>query len=145
MNALLAEPAMRLFAVTYLILVVKMIAMSGYTSFLRIRRGVYAAPEDYALQGLPPRAGSDPDVERVRRAHRNDLENILPFFAVGLFYALTGPSLAAARVCFIGYALARVLHSIFYVLALQPHRTLAYGAGLFLTLAMLFSALARLV
>jgi len=136
---------MRLFAIAYSVLVIKMLAMGGYTSFLRVRRGVYATPEDYSLQGLSPRRETDEDIERVRRAHRNDLENILPFFAVGFFYAASGPSLAAARICFIGYALARVLHSIFYILALQPHRTLAYAVGLVLTLVMLFTTLARLL
>lgn len=126
MDALLSNPSVRLFGITYLILVLKMAAVGGYTSFHRIRKRVFATPEDYAFQGLRPAAAPDEDIERARRAHRNDLENILPYFGVGLLYALTNPSPTAARVAFIGYTGARVLHSIFYIMQLQPYRTLVF-------------------
>ena len=136
MITLYSSPALRLFAITYLILVVKMVVVGFYTSSLRIRRKVYATPEDYELQGLP-RAGVDEDIERARRAHRNDLENILPYFGVGLLYTFINPSMFAAEIYFIGYTVARVLHSIFYIRAMQPHRTIAFGIALVLMLAML--------
>jgi uncharacterized MAPEG superfamily protein len=145
MEALLDSPAVRLFAACYLILVLKMMLTGGYTSFLRIRRQVYATPEDYALQGLSPSAVADEQIERVRRAHRNDLENVLPFFAVGFFYALSEPSLLAARVGFIGFTLARILHTVCYVRSLQPWRTLAFGVGAVLTLWMLLAGLTELL
>jgi glutathione S-transferase len=135
---------MRLFGIVYLVLVVKMAAVGSYTSILRLRRKTYATPEDYAWQGARPPGGPDEDIERLRRAHRNDLENILPFFAVGFFYALTHPSMLAAQIYFIGFAVARILHSIFYIRALQPHRTIAFGAGALLMLGMVVSALVSL-
>lgn len=141
MSTLFASPALRLFGITYLILVLKMVAVGAYTSVLRIRGKVYATPEDYAFQGLRPQNGPHEDIERVRRAHRNDLENILPYFGVGLLYALSNPSLAAAEVYFIGYTIARVLHSVFYIRSMQPHRTIAFGVALLLMLAMLVSTL----
>ena len=136
-DALLANPALRLFAIVSLILVLKMAAVGLYTSPMRIGRKVFATPEDYALQGLQTRAASDPDIERVRRAHQNDLENILPFFLVGFFFALTHPPLLAAEVFFIGFAVARILHSLFYIRAMQPHRTIAFTAGSVLSAVML--------
>ena len=83
------------------------------------------------------------NIERVRRAHRNDLENVLPFFGVGLLYLLTRPSLGAARVYFIGFLVARVLHSVFYVASLQPHRTIAFAVGGLLMLGMVVQGLAH--
>jgi len=146
MDTLLANnAALQLFGIVYLLLVLKMVAVGTYTSVQRIRGGVYATPEDYALQGLQPKAGVNEDVERVRRAHQNDLENILPFFGVGLFYALTNPSPTAARIYFIGYATARILHSICYIRGLQPHRTVAFGIAMVLMLGMLLSTLATLL
>ena len=68
MDALLNNPALRLFGITYLILVLKMAAVGWYTSFHRIGKGVYATPEDYRLQGLAPKAAPNEDVERARRA-----------------------------------------------------------------------------
>lgn len=145
METVLANPALRLFGVTYLILVLKMVAVGAYTSVLRIRGGVYATGEDYTYRGLSPKAGTNEDIERARRAHRNDLENILPFFGVGLLYALSNPSLTAARIYFVGYAVARVLHSVFYIRSMQPHRTAAFGVALFLMLAMLLTTLISLL
>jgi glutathione S-transferase len=141
MPDVLADPVVRLYAVVYILLVVKMAAVGGYTSVLRIGRKVFATPEDYRLQGLAPRPSLDEDIERVRRAHRNDLENILPFFVVGFLFLLTRPSMASAAVYLVGYLLARTLHSIFYLRALQPHRTIAFTAGGLLTLAMMVQTL----
>jgi uncharacterized MAPEG superfamily protein len=141
MTELLNNPALRLFGATYLILVLKMIAVGFATSFYRLRDKTYATPEDYALQGLTPRGGTNEDVERARRAHQNDLENILPYFGVGLLYALTNPSPTAARVFFIGYAVARILHSVFYLRAMQPWRTIAFAVAQVLLVVMLFVTL----
>jgi glutathione S-transferase len=140
MPDLLRDPVVRLLVVVYALLVLKMAAVSAYTSILRLRRNVFATPEDYALRGLPAQS-SDEDIERVRRAHRNDLENILPFFVVGFLYLLTRPSLLAAAIYLVGYLVARTLHSIFYIRGMQPHRTIAFTAGGLLTLTMIASTL----
>jgi len=142
----LGDPVVRLYVVVYLLLALKMAAVGSYTSVLRIRRKVYATPEDYALQGMAVRTTRDEDIERVRRAHQNDLENILPFFVVGFLYLLTGPSYAAAAIYLIGYLVARTLHSVFYIASLQPYRTIAFTLGGILTLGMIvqtFLAVAR--
>ncbi len=145
MNTAFASPALRLFGITYLILVLKMVAVGFYTSSIRLRRKVFATPEDYALQGLAAAAGGDADIERARRAHRNDLENILPYFGVGLLYAFSNPSMVAASIYFIGYTVARILHSIFYLGAMQPYRTVAFTVALLLMLAMLVQTLISLL
>lgn len=137
-------PAFHLFAIVAVLLVLKMMVVGNYTSYLRIRRRAFATPEDYALQGLAARATVDPDIERVRRAHQNDLENVLPFLIVGLLYALTGPSPIAARIYFIGFLVARVLHSVFYIAGMQPHRTIAFTLGAALLFAMMVHTLVAL-
>src|SRR2546430_2026146 len=136
---------LQLFGIVSLILVLKMAAVGLYTSTLRIGRKVFATPEDYALQGMPTRSGNDADIERVRRAHQNDLENILPFFVVGFFFALTRPPWLAAEILFIGFAVARVLHSVFYIRAIQPHPTIAFTAGSLLSGVMVVWTLVVLV
>ena len=138
----LADPVVRLYVVVYALLLVKIAVVGMYTSTLRIRRKVYATPEDYALQGLAPRPARDEDNERVRRAHQNDLENILPFFVAGFLFLLTRPSLTTASIYLIGYLLARTLHSFFYIRGVQPHRTIAFTLGGVLTLAMIVHTLA---
>lgn len=55
------------------------------------------------------------------------MENIYPFLFLGAVYALTGPSLSVARVHFLVFFLARLLHSVAYLFALRaPTRSLAY-------------------
>jgi glutathione S-transferase len=56
-------------------------------------------------------------VERVRRIHMNDLENIPFFLAAGLLFVLTEPSPTLARVLFYGYASTRILHFLAYFTA----------------------------
>ena len=49
---------------------------------------------------FPLKTGLNEDVERVRRAHLNDLENILPFFCLGLLYIFTNPAPSTAVLVF---------------------------------------------
>jgi len=125
---LLAQPAVRVFAFWYLILVLKMLMLIFRTSATRMRLSTFASPEDYGAVGASPAGDGGPDerIERLRRALLNDLESILPFFGVGLLYALSGPSLGMARLLIGGFALARVAHTIFYLRGLQPHRSVAF-------------------
>src|SRR5947199_1149 len=67
----LADPNVRLLALVDLLLVLKMIALGNYTSFLRLRRRVYATPEDYALRAATaPHAPSPRGRHAPRRFHR---------------------------------------------------------------------------
>src|SRR4051812_23026694 len=92
-----AEPNFRTLIQVGTLLVVGLMLMSNYTSFLRLTRKVYATPEDYLLNRMQPpvSAGTselDDPIARSRRAHANHLENVLPFLVLGVLYAFTGPS-----------------------------------------------------
>ncbi|KAH8403568.1 hypothetical protein KR009_008575 [Drosophila setifemur] len=80
----------------------------------------------------------DPNVERVRRAHRNDLENILPFFAIGFLYVLTNPSAGLAITLFRAVGIARIVHTIVYAVVVlpQPSRALSFFVALGATIYM---------
>ncbi len=130
MVAVLEQPPIQLFMVCAAVLTIKMVLTANATGLMRVLKGVYASPEDYALVGKSPLA-PDAQIERIRRAHQNDLENILPFFAVGFLYALTGPPYSVTWWLFVPFTVARVLHTVFYALGLQPWRTLAFEVGNF--------------
>jgi glutathione S-transferase len=89
-------------------------------------------------QPPPPATPDVPQVERVRRAHLNDLENILPFFAIGLLYvAVAQPSESAAKAFFLTFTFSRLLHTLSYLLLKAPAvRALAFTSGLVCNLAM---------
>ena len=127
MSASLSDPTMRLFVVCAAILVLKMSVTSLATAVFRNLRGVFISPEDYAFRRKPPRE-PDEQIERIRRAHHNDLEAILPFLAVGFLAAATGAvSYRVAWWLFVPFTAARVLHTIAYSLGLQPWRSILFG------------------
>ncbi|XP_040012591.1 prostaglandin E synthase isoform X2 [Xiphias gladius] len=109
------------------LLVVKMYTIAIVTGQIRLRKKAFANPEDALRHGGLQFHREDPSVERCRRAHLNDLENILPFLFLGAIYSLTGPSLAVARLHYLVFFVGRVLHSVAYLFALRaPTRSLAY-------------------
>lgn len=130
-------PAFRVYALCAVVLVLKMFLLAFYTGAVRRRVGVHVNPEDKIIHGTDATGGEHPDVLRIHRAHRNDLENILPFLAVGLLYVFAGGSTLGARAYFITFTAARVLHTIAYLRGLQPWRTLLYGVGALATLGMM--------
>ncbi|XP_035783132.1 microsomal glutathione S-transferase 1-like isoform X2 [Anopheles albimanus] len=115
------------------VLVGKMLLMSPLTSLTRVRKMAFANPEDSAAisRKLKPKF-DDPDVERVRRAHRNDLENILPFFVIGFLYLLTNPAPTLAINLYRLVAVSRILHTLVYAVVPlpQPARFLAFVGAL---------------
>jgi uncharacterized MAPEG superfamily protein len=145
MNALLTDPTMRLFALCAAVLVVKMLATANLTGILRTVRKVYATPEDYQFFGQEPVETADEQIERSRRAHLNDLENILPFLAIGFLYALTGPSYTVAWWLFVLFTIARLAHTAVYIAGLQPWRTIVFGVGQIALYVMALTVLVRLL
>ncbi|XP_034482770.1 microsomal glutathione S-transferase 1 isoform X1 [Drosophila innubila] len=119
------------------LLVLKMFAMSLLTGLWRFISLTFANPEDLMSPKLKVKF-DDPNVERVRRAHRNDLENILPFFIIGLLYTLTNPSAFLAINLFRAVGIARVAHTLVYAVVVvpQPARALAFFVALLATVYM---------
>ncbi|XP_016390286.1 microsomal glutathione S-transferase 1-like [Sinocyclocheilus rhinocerous] len=128
------------------IVVLKMMLMSFMTSYFRLTKQVFSNLEDTTLvkttEDRKRLVRVDPDVERVRRCHLNDLENIVPFVVIGLLYALTGPDLSTALLHFRVFVGSRFVHTVAYVMALpQPTRGLTFGVGLFTTFSMAYRVL----
>eukprot|EP00093_Oithona_nana_P001303 01303.XXX_1659_843_1 [CDS] Oithona nana genome sequencing. len=104
----------------------KTLLMSFWTAKRRFAVGVFANPED--IKGTPNKVDfASEDVERVRRCHLNDLENVLPFVLLGGLYITTNPVLSTAKLVFRTFVAARFLHTFVYVFAVpQPSRALAF-------------------
>ncbi len=119
---------------TYLIAATIMILKAASMSWLTVVRmmqvkGGFRSPEDVKKTPLNP--NPDPKqiqpneaVERIRRIHLNDLENIPFFLAAGFLFILTEPSLVLARVLLYGYVVTRLLHFVAYFTA-RTHDTRA--------------------
>src|SRR3954449_11492286 len=83
-------PGFRLFAICTFVLVIKMYVLGGMTAGTRGRSKVILNREDLGKSGTDAASAEHADVARYLRAHRNDLENILPFFTLGLVAVLLG-------------------------------------------------------
>ncbi|XP_077123390.1 microsomal glutathione S-transferase 1 [Ranitomeya variabilis] len=140
----------RAFATYATIVLLKMMLLSLVTAFYRLTRKVFANPEDAAAHSkggdIKIFLRTDQDVERVRRCHLNDIENIIPFVGVGLLYVLSNPDLYFALLHFRVFAASRVLHTISYLMPLpQPSRALTFFVGYLVTVSMAVSTLRSLL
>ncbi|XP_053676190.1 prostaglandin E synthase-like [Anopheles nili] len=130
------EPAVfQAYAFWGAVLGLKMLLMSVLTGMQRGSKKVFSNPEDVKPGGKV--AYNDPDVERVRRAHRNDMENILPYFIIAFLYMFTSPSVFVAVNLFRLVATVRISHTVFYVFAKQHSvRGLSWAVGFVTTVFM---------
>ncbi|XP_050329838.1 microsomal glutathione S-transferase 1 isoform X2 [Bactrocera neohumeralis] len=119
------------------VLVIKMLLMSLLTALQRFRNKVFPNQEDLFFKDIEVQY-NDPHVERVRRAHRNDMENILPYFTMALLYICTNPNPTVACILFRVAAIARILHTLVYAFypVPQPSRIIAFGVAFVITIYM---------
>jgi glutathione S-transferase len=133
----ISPEALQAFGFWSSILVIKVLAMVPLTGRQRFRKNVFVVEEDYNFLGIGKGKElkyDDPDVERVRRAHRNDLENILPWFIITYLWLSTGPSLWLAKMLIRTFVLARIAHTISYVIIpQQPTRGIVFFVGFIIT------------
>ncbi|XP_012522736.2 microsomal glutathione S-transferase 1 [Monomorium pharaonis] len=112
------------------ILALKLMAMVLLTARQRMQKRVFSNQEDLMFGTKAKIAFDDPDVERVRRAHLNDLENILPWFTITYLWLGTGPSLWLAKILIRIFVLSRIVHTISYIILLQqPTRAISFFVG----------------
>ncbi|XP_053261831.1 microsomal glutathione S-transferase 1 [Podarcis raffonei] len=146
LNEIVDVDVLRAYTFYAVIIILKMMLLSPLTGYLRLKKQAFANPEDVAALGKGE-AGkkalrTDPDVERVRRLHLNDLENIIPYLFIAFFYSFTGVSETTALIHYRLFTAARLFHSIAYLVPLpQPCRGLGFGVGLFVTFSMVFQLL----
>jgi glutathione S-transferase len=123
------DPALSLYALTGTLVALHLLVLAGWTGYARNKAKTFVNPEDAAAVKGAQADADHPDVQRAKRAHMNAIESAVPFFAVGLLYAFSGPSQLGAQVYFYTFLAARVLHSIFYLAQKQPFRTISFAVG----------------
>lgn len=126
------QPAFVYWGATVAALLVKMHLVSLAQLVHRLRTQNWRVPEDARLFG---RAGATADPpeglgRRADNAWRNDLENIPGFLLLGLVFVLAGGPAGWAATWFGTFTVARVAHTIAYLAARQPYRTIAFQVGM---------------
>lgn len=124
------NPVFVTYAIAAAIMVLKIMGQGWMTVYrmMKIDAG-WATPEDMrgGLINRNPRPGQlEPNdyVERSRRMHRNDLENIPAFLACGLLFVAAAPSVLLASILMYGFVGARLLHTLAYATG-QSHEVRA--------------------
>jgi len=144
MTALTMEnPVFVTYMIAAAIMILKLMAQGWMTVYrmLKIESG-WATPEDLQV-GLinrnprPEQLELNDYVDRSRRIHRNDLENIPAFLACGLLFVIAGPSLLLANIVMYGFVGVRLIHTVAYATK-QSHeiRATLYTIGSVAVIAM---------
>jgi glutathione S-transferase len=148
----LQNPVFATYVVAACIMILKAVAMSWLTVVRMMGANAgFRSPEDAKKTPLNPnpkpgQVGPNESVDRIRRIHLNDLENIPFFLVAGLLYVTTAPDLVLAQWLFYGYVGSRLLHFIAYLTA-QIHevRATLWTVGsvilIYMTVATLLKAL----
>ncbi len=117
----LHDPLFATYAVAASLMILKALGMSWLTIARMLHvNGGFRSPEDTKKTPFNPKPDPkqlEPNdaVDRIRRIHLNDVENIPMFLAAGFLYVLTEPSLLVARVLLYGYVVTRLLHFVAYL------------------------------
>ena len=121
MTALTMEnPVFISYMIAAAIMIVKIMGQGWMTVYRMLKSDVgLASPEDLrpGLINRNPRPDQlelNDYVDRSRRMHRNDLENIPAFLACGLLFVAAGPSYMLANILMYSFVGARLVHTLAY-------------------------------
>lgn len=134
-------PAFLAYAFTCLVLSLNLLALWISSGAVRAGSGVAINPEDGARYRAPVSELDPPAVARLLRAHRNAEATIYPFLLLGLVYILAGGGNWIAIAIFSIFTLARITHSIVYLRAMQPWRTISFATSLLAIVALMVALL----
>jgi uncharacterized MAPEG superfamily protein len=140
-----AYPAFLPYGLMTIVSALNLLALWILSGTVRARTGTAINPEDGVRYSVPTSDVDPPAVARCLRAHRNAEAVIYPFLLVGGVYVLAGGGLALAVTIFSVFIVARIAHSIVYLRAMQPWRTIAFALSLLATLALILSTLCVLL
>jgi uncharacterized MAPEG superfamily protein len=148
----LANPTFAAYATAAAIMILKLMGQGWMTVYWMVKTDAgLLNPED--LQPGPGNRNPRPDqlqpnehVERSRRMHRNDLENIPGFLAAGLLFVAAAPPFPLASILMATFVVARLCHAVAYATA-QRHEVRAafFSVGSIVVICMALYVLAAAV
>lgn len=116
----LENPVFVTFAITSALMVLKVMGQ-GWMTVIRMMKSDSGmmSPEDLRQTPLnknprPEQLDRNDYVDRSRRMHRNDLENIPGFWMAGFLFVMVSPPLWLAQVLMYGFVVARAAHALAY-------------------------------
>jgi uncharacterized MAPEG superfamily protein len=114
------NPVFITYMITGAIMVLKIMGQGWMTVYRMLRSDAGMVNPEDLQPGLinrnprPEQLELDDYVDRSRRMHRNDLENIPAFLACGLLFVAAGPTYLLANILMYTFVGARLLHAVAY-------------------------------
>lgn len=142
------NPVFATYAIAASLMALKVMGQGWMTVYrMLMSNSGLASPEDLQV-GLinkhpdPSQLEVNDYVDRSRRMHRNDLENIPAFWIAGLLFVLADPSLLISQLLMYGFVATRAAHFIAYTTR-QSHEVRAtfYTIGSLIVIYMSLHAL----
>lgn len=133
----LDQPAFLAYAVASVLLCANLMFLWFASAAARAKSKTAMNPEDAAQFGATLVDTDPPAVARVLRAHDNAQASIYPFLFLGLVFVMAGGNATAATVLFGLFTVARLLHTVAYLKALQPWRSVFFLTGAAVIFALL--------
>jgi len=122
-----------------------MSAISVVQGVARTREKKFVNPEDARTLHGDAVADEVATVQRAARAWRNDLENIPIFLILAWIYVSAGLSTTPFVIYCAVFVAARILHTICYLNAIQPLRTISYTVGALAMLGLIVNLIGRVL
>jgi glutathione S-transferase len=114
------NPVFEVYAIAAAIMVLKVMLQGWMTVYRMLKSNAgLVNPEDLQVGMInkdprPEQLEVSDYVDRSRRMHRNDLENIPGFLIAGLLFVAVDPALWLAQLLMYGFVLARIAHFTAY-------------------------------
>ena len=114
------NPVFVTYMITAALMILKIMGQGWMTVYRMMKSDSgLVSPEDIQFGAFnknprPEQLAPNDYVDRSRRMHRNDLENIPAFLACGLIFVAAGPSLLLANILMYTFVAARVAHTVAY-------------------------------
>jgi uncharacterized MAPEG superfamily protein len=131
----------KIYGLTVVALFLKYFAAVLVQGYGRLQHRGFGNPEDAVLFdklfGEKPNAAKQSElVDRAQSVLRNDGESVPLFLFAAMVYIQLGCWPAGVAIFLPSYVIARIIHMISYLKALQPWRNLSYQLGIWITFAM---------
>ena len=136
MNDVLNTPLFAVFTVVLVLETLKTLILGTATVLTRGKLRIFNNQEDADWLGGEAVEIDHPDAARVFRAHRNNLENLLPFFVAGWLYLSSGASPFVGMAYFVAFFIGRSLHTYAYLGKRAMMRRNAYSLAWLAIVAM---------
>ena len=129
MDAIMSKPEAVVLVLVLVVESLKALTLGTLTALKRGKIGKFINAEDANWLGGDVVSYDAPEPSRLFRAHRNALENLLPFSVLACSYILAGGNGLAGIIYFIVFSLSRIAHSYAYLACKPMMRRNAYSIG----------------